>query len=228
MRDEDESRDPMQDRDDLHNEPFDESEAQSKREGWRSLFGDRKTIFIDASDTEESDEAEDGLEDVDLLKVALSELAELYDRDVRRQAEWDNYRKRTNAERIVERQRASSNLIERLLPVIDDLERAEQHSEGANAESMAEGLRAVLTKFTDVLAYEGLETINPEGEAFDINLHQAVARVEEATVYDETVISVFQKGYSIAGRVLRPAMVAVSSGGPKRVPDPDNNDTGDE
>ena len=161
----------------------------------------------------------------DPLAVALAELAQLADRYVRLQAEWDNYRKRTEVERSLERRRASAQLVERLLPVVDDLERAEQHLDGASTDVMLDGIRAVTTKFIDVLSYEGLEAIDPLGEAFDINLHQAIARIEDASVFDETVMQVYQKGYTLAGRVLRTAMVVVSSGGPHREPEPETDDS---
>lgn len=150
------------------------------------------------------------------LANAQREQAEAQDRFLRLQAEWDNYRKRTASERLDERQRASAQLIERLLPIIDDLERAVEHSTTSSIAAMAEGLAAVLSKLNDVLAYEGLVVIDPAGEPFDLNLHQAVARIEDPKQFDETVSQVYQKGYLMAGRVLRTAMVAVTSGGPLR------------
>ena len=150
------------------------------------------------------------------LAAAQREQAEAQDRFLRLQAEWDNYRKRTANERLDERQRASAQLIERLLPIIDDLERAVEHSTSSSIAAMAEGLAAVLSKLNDVLAYEGLVVIDPAGEPFDLNLHQAVARIEDPKQFDETVSQVYQKGYLMAGRVLRTAMVAVTSGGPVR------------
>ena len=152
----------------------------------------------------------------DLLEAALTELAAVQDRFTRLQAEWDNYRKRTAEERNKERQIAAAHLIERLLPVLDDLERALEHTESSSVEALADGLQAVLAKLKDTLAYEGLEELDPQGQAFDMNLHQAVARVEDSSLPDETVTQVFQKGYKLKDRILRNAMVVVSTGGPLR------------
>ncbi|MCL2136581.1 MAG: nucleotide exchange factor GrpE [Coriobacteriia bacterium] len=171
-------------------------------------------------DKEAADGTEDGLlddiEQAGLLDIALSELAQVQERYMRLQAEWDNYRKRTAKERDEERERAAAHLVERLLPIIDDLERAVEFSENASTDSLAEGVKAVLAKLSDLLAYEGLQVVDPVGEAFDLNLHQAIARVDDDSVADETVVQVYQKGYIMGGRVLRNAVVVVAAGGPQR------------
>ena len=75
---------------------------------------------------------------------------------------------------------------------------------------------AVRSKLLSVFDGEGVEAIDPKGEAFDCNIHQAVGRVEDASQYDETVNDVYQKGYRMGGKVLRPAMVTVTYGGETR------------
>ncbi|MDR3036963.1 MAG: nucleotide exchange factor GrpE [Coriobacteriales bacterium] len=152
----------------------------------------------------------------DELAQALAEADELRDRYVRLQAEWDNFRKRTAAERAEERVRAAERLVERLLPIVDDLERAIEHSDTANEASLKEGIAAVYSKLSEVLGREGVKTIDPVGAVFDANLHQAVGKVDDDSVPDETVTQVYQKGYEMGARVLRPAMVVVSQGGPKQ------------
>ena len=152
----------------------------------------------------------------DPLSSALEELALSQDRLARLQAEWDNFRKRTAAERSLERQTAAAKLVEKLLPVIDDLERATEHTDGSSVEALAEGLGAVLSKLRDILESEGLQAIDPEGQPFDMNLHQAVMREEDPTIEEETVTKVLQKGYRMRDKILRTAMVAVSTGGPVR------------
>lgn len=159
---------------------------------------------------------EEVAEELSELDVVQAEADELRDRFVRLQAEWDNFRKRTAAERAQERIRAAEKLVEKLLPIVDDLERALEHSDTASEESLKEGILAVYNKLADVLAREGVKTIDPLGAAFDANLHQAVGKAEDASVPDETVTQVFQKGYEMGDRVLRSAMVVVSQGGPKR------------
>jgi len=162
-------------------------------------------------------------EEPDPLAAAQAETAEIRDRFIRLQAEWDNYRKRTAAEREQERRRAAEGVMERLLPIIDDLERAIEHSDTSNAESLKGGIVAVYNKLNDALAKEGLKALNPTGEPFDALKHQAVGKQNDASVFDETVVQVLQKGYEIGGRVLRTAMVVVSEGGPKHV---DKQDSG--
>ncbi|MDR3053122.1 MAG: nucleotide exchange factor GrpE [Coriobacteriales bacterium] len=155
------------------------------------------------------------VEELDDLGKAQAEANELRDKFVRLQAEWDNFRKRTAAERTQERARATERLVEKLLPIVDDLERAIEHSDTANETSLKEGIAAVYNKLEDVLTREGLKAIDPKGAIFDANLHQAVGKEEDATVPDETVTQVYQKGYELGDRILRPAMVVVSTGGPR-------------
>ena len=150
------------------------------------------------------------LEDLDELAKALAEATELKDRYLRLKAEWDNYRKRTEAERSDERSRATQRLVEKLLPILDDLERAIEHSDTTQAETMQYGITQVYSKMQDVLASEGVQTIDPKGEPFDANCHCAISKVEDKKVPEETVLEVFQKGYAMGGRVLRPASVVIS------------------
>jgi len=145
------------------------------------------------------------------------QLTEAQDKFLRLQAEWDNYRKRTAAERLAERERATEKLIEKLLPVVDDLSRAIDHAEVSTKESFVEGIQAVAAKLSAVLDREGVEPIDPMGKPYDAALHQAVGTVENPDVPCDTVVQVYQKGYCMGGRVVRPAMVAVSSGGPSRI-----------
>jgi molecular chaperone GrpE len=174
--------------------------------------------FEDALDDLEAagDELVGELAELDDAGQARAEAEELRDKYIRLQAEWDNFRKRTAAEREQERKRAAEHLVERLLPIVDDLERACEHADSASAESLVEGISAVHNKLLDALGKEGVKVLNPVGEAFDANLHQAVGKVDDANLPDETVTEVYQKGYQMGDRVLRNAMVIVSTGGPSR------------
>ncbi|MDR2105974.1 MAG: nucleotide exchange factor GrpE [Coriobacteriales bacterium] len=178
------------------------------------------TTAVDAAlgDLGQAEEAlvEELEEELDPLSQARAEADEFRDRFVRLQAEWDNFRRRTASERTQERIRAAEGLVERLLPIVDDLERAIEHSDTANEASLKEGIAAVYNKLVEVLEREGVKVIDPTGEAFDANLHQAVGKAEDASVPDETVVQLYQKGYQMGDRVLRSAMVVVSQGGPKR------------
>ena len=166
-------------------------------------------------DAEKLDAAEEG------QKKAEDAAKEAQDKYLRLQAEWQNFRKRTEQEREKERARANERLVEKLLPVLDDMERAIEHAkntagEDANLAQFADGIQAVHTKMLGVLGGEGVEVIDPAGEPFDPLTHQAVGREENADVYEDTVSQVYQKGYRMGGKVIRSAMVTVTYGGKKR------------
>jgi molecular chaperone GrpE len=149
------------------------------------------------------------------LEAARAEAAELRDRVLRGQAEFDNFRKRSAREREDERKRASERLVIDLLPAIDNLERAIEHG-AAEGESghLLTGVEAVHAQIVAILGKVGVEVIDPVGEPFDPMTQQAVSQQEDAGVPEGAVAAVFQKGYSMGGRVVRPAMVVVSTGGP--------------
>ena len=159
-------------------------------------------------------------------KAAEDKAADAVSRHARLQADWENYRRRTAAERLEERERATEKLVTALLPVVDDMERALDHARtlelSDDFKQFVDGVDAVRSKLLGVFEHEGAEAIDPKGEAFDPNIHQAVGRVEDASQYDETVNDVYQKGYRMGGKVLRPAMVTVTYGGEKRpAPEPE-------
>lgn len=150
------------------------------------------------------------------LARAQAETADWKDRYLRLHAEWDTYRRRTNEQRQQERARATENLVESLLPVLDDFERTIDYAEKNGTDQLLAGVQAVHNKLMDVLAKDGVELLAPVNEPFDALEAQAVGTVEDESIPDETVVEVYQKGYKMAGKVLRPAMVTVSVGGPKR------------
>ena len=163
----------------------------------------------------------------DKIEAAKQQAAEANDRFLRLQADWDNYRRRTAQERLDERQRATEKLVVDLLPVIDDLERAIEHADNLTdpaAKQFVEGVSAVCNKLVNVLNKEGVEVVNPVGEAFDPLSHQAVSQIEDTEAYDETVAQVYQKGYRMGGKDIRTAMVVVTHGGPKRPAEPETAD----
>lgn len=161
-------------------------------------------------------EAEAVIAEAEKLAKAEAEAAAMRDKYLRLQAEWDNYRKRTAEEAADARIRATEKLMEDVLPVLDDFERALAHAETNGEQGLLDGVKAISTKLGQVFEKHGLEAIDPAGKAFDALEHQAVATVPDETVPDETVAQVYQKGYRLGKKVLRPAMVTISSGGPKR------------
>lgn len=137
------------------------------------------------------------------------------------QAEFENYRKRQERDLADMRGRAGERIITELIPVLDDLDRAIEHTiasaaSGGELEHLLAGVEMVRTRILGVFAKEGVEVIDPFGAAFDPNLHHAVGQREDAEIPEHTVVEVYQKGYLMGGRVVRPAMVMVSAGGPER------------
>ncbi len=156
----------------------------------------------------------------DAQKEAETKASEAADRATRLQADWENFRRRTAAERLAEQARATEKLVSALLPVVDDIERAIDHARtqelADDFKQFVDGVDAVHAKLMGVFEHEGVEVIDPKGEAFNPLEHQAVGRVEDTEAYDETVHDVYQKGYRMGDRILRSAMVTVTYGGAKR------------
>jgi molecular chaperone GrpE len=148
------------------------------------------------------------------LETVRAEAAEMKATAQRLQAEFENFRKRMAREREDERNRASERVVEELLPAIDNLERAIDHTTaGGDLKHLLGGVEAVHTQILGVLAKEGATPIDPFGQPFDPMKHHAVAQKEDPEVPDGTVVEVYQKGYEMHGRVVRSAMVVVSTGG---------------
>ncbi len=116
-------------------------------------------------------------------------------------AEYDNFRKRSQKERDSTYQDAQISTIALFLPVLDNLERA------ASAAEADEGVRMILKQFQDLLKKCGVEECGKEGEAFDPNFHNAVLHQEGEGTGEPVIVQVLQKGYTLNGRLIRPAMV---------------------
>ncbi len=150
--------------------------------------------------------------DVPASEALQQELAEARDAVLRTQAEMQNLRRRV--ERDVENAHkfALERFVGDLLPVVDNLERALAAFDAANDEHTAliEGVELTLKSFLDVLKRFQVEPVDPKGEAFNPELHQAVSTVPNPDMAPNTVMDVFQKGYQLNGRLVRPAMVVVA------------------
>ncbi|MCH4221574.1 MAG: nucleotide exchange factor GrpE [Eggerthellaceae bacterium] len=164
----------------------------------------------------------------DLLKKTREQADEWQNRFLRLHAEWDTYRRRTEEQRAEERVRASEKLVSDLVPVLDDFERSINYAVKNGEGDLLDGVQAVHTKLVDVLTRSGVEVIDPKGQAFDALESQAVGTVDDATQPDETVNDVYQKGYRMGKKIIRPAMVTVTSGGPKRVKVEDDDTESDD
>jgi molecular chaperone GrpE len=153
-------------------------------------------------------EAEAQGEEVDELDAVTRERDEYLDRLQRLKAEFDNYRKRAARDQESLVARAHERLVEKLLPVLDDLERALEAAEQHEEAKLEEGVRLVHRELAATLGKEGLVEIDTGG-AFDPHVHEALlAQPSEAD--EGTVIGVVQKGYLLGDRVLRPARVVVA------------------
>jgi len=141
----------------------------------------------------------------------LSEKRELTDTLVRRQADFENYRKRIERERQTEHHRGIEALIESLLPVMDGFERALAAHADPGYENYRKGFELIYRQLENILSKKGLELIDAEGKPFDPHLHHAVERIESTDYPDGTVVGVMQNGYMFHGKVLRPAMVRVTA-----------------
>jgi molecular chaperone GrpE len=136
-----------------------------------------------------------------------AENSELQDRFLRAQAEFQNFRKRVDKDRLELSEYASMEACRTLLPIIDDFERALE-TETAD-KKYAHGLELIRQRLFDALKKLGLEPMVVVGEPFDPHVHHAVEMVETEDAPDHTVLAEFQRGYNFKGRLLRPAMVKV-------------------
>ena len=138
----------------------------------------------------------------------------LQDRLLRRQAEFDNYKKRVERERSEHIQSATVELIRELLGVLDSFDLAIRNaaSQGSAGEDMLRGLDLVYKQLLDTLGRFGLKVIEAKGQPFDPNFHQAISTVPSDDVPENTVVEEFRRGYTLNGKLLRAAMVAVSAG----------------
>jgi molecular chaperone GrpE len=149
--------------------------------------------------------------DADVNKLA-GDLEELRQMLVRRQADFDNYRKRIEKERTEDGKRATSRVIEALIPILDGFEQALAAHKEPSYEAYRKGFELIYKQMMENLGKLGLERLDPAGGKFDPHFHQAVDRAESNEAEDGTVLQVFQPGYVFHGRVLRPALVRVAVG----------------
>lgn len=143
--------------------------------------------------------------EVDKLKA---ELAEKDDRILRQQAEFQNFRRRTQKEKEELGNIIKQDVLKSLLPIIDNFERA-LAAESADAESLKKGVQMVYDQMMQGLKDKGLKVIETEGQKFDPNFHQAVMRVQNPDIEDDTIAAELQRGYMVGETVIRPSMVQV-------------------
>jgi molecular chaperone GrpE len=155
--------------------------------------------------------------DLDLsseVELLSKQLIEAKDESLRNQAEMQNIIRRSERDVQNAHKYSLDKFVAELLPVVDNLERALESIDQDKSElkSLAEGVELTLKSFQDLLERQKVVSVNPKGEIFNPDLHQAMSILEEPSVAPNTVIDVFQKGYTLNGRLVRPAMVVVAKG----------------
>ena len=169
-----------------------------------------KTPVSRGDDNPESNIEMDSLRtDAGVAKLA-ADLEDLRQTLLRRQADFDNYKKRIERERTEDSKRTTARLIEALIPTIDGFEQALAAHREAEYEVYRRGFELIYKQLLEQISKLGAERIDPTGKPFDPHSHQAMDRTETAEHADGTVLQVFQPGYVFHGRVLRPAMVRVA------------------
>jgi molecular chaperone GrpE len=168
----------------------------------------------DAAVSSSTDHQRDGEEKGDAgdeVATLKADFAELTDKHLRLAAEFNNFRRRSEQERLNAWARAQADVIAKFLDVLDDLNRVAQLDlSNATVDAIMEGVDLVERKFVRMLEDAGVEVLDPEGERFDPERMEAMMRVPaESEEQDDAVAQVFQKGYSLKGTLVRPARVAV-------------------
>jgi len=145
------------------------------------------------------------------LEKTTKEAAENYDKYLRAAAELENYRKRAARDKADAINFGNETLMRDLLPIIDSLERALEHTSSSNDfDSFVEGLKLIYDKLLRTLEKNGVERIDAAGKDFDPNFHEAVLQVESVELDDNKVVETYENGYLLNGRLLRPVKVSVS------------------
>ncbi|PBB06843.1 nucleotide exchange factor GrpE [Salimicrobium humidisoli] len=174
---------------------------------------DTNTVMNESEGTEENPEdivSEYTEEQTELEKVE-QERDEIQERMLRVQADFDNFRRRTQKEKEMDRKYRSQSLTEELIPVLDNFERALQTEvKEESAQGFVDGMKMVYNQLWSALEKEGVEVISAQGETFDPHVHQAMMQVEEEGYESNVVVDVLQTGYKLNDRVIRPAMVKVN------------------
>lgn len=173
-----------------------------------SEIGGVNTGADSSPDTNPAD-ADHGSADAEVGKLA-KDLEDLRQTLLRRQADFDNYRKRVEKERSEDSRRSTARVIESLIPVVDSFDQALASHREPEYANYRKGFELIHKQLIDNIVKLGAERVDPMGLTFDPHLHQAMDRTETTENDEGTILQVFQPGYVFHGRVLRPAMVRVA------------------
>jgi len=145
------------------------------------------------------------------IQILENEVEELKDKVLRKAAEFENYKRRTENDQLNLLTYGAESFISKLLPIIDDFERSMKHLESANdIDSLQEGMSLIYNKFTKILDEQGVKKMDSKGKPFDVNYHEAVLQQKDDNVPPHTVIDELESGYLYKDKVIRHAKVIVS------------------
>lgn len=188
------------------------TQAEQKNNKWQS-FQQEQSV----TDDNEVEKSTDSLEHPtyeeleERLTLEERKAQDNWDKFLRAQAELDNIRRRAEKDVSNAYKYAQDKLLNALLPVVDSLERAVESCQGNEAHKViAEGVELTLKLLLDTLEKQGVKQLNPKGEVFDPNFHEAISMQETQEVDSGCVLNVIQKGYKLHDRVLRPALIVVA------------------
>jgi molecular chaperone GrpE len=192
-----------------------------QKKGWKVMGNDPKknaennaenggaNMSADSSSDANQPDVEYPTADAEVGKLA-KDLEDLRQTLLRRQADFDNYRKRVEKERSEDSRRSTARVIEALIPVVDSFDQALASHREPEYANYRKGFELIHKQLIDNIAKLGAERVDPLGMTFDPHLHQAMDRTETTDKDEGTILQVFQPGYLFHGRVLRPAMVRVA------------------
>lgn len=187
-------------------------EEQTQSEIEDALEDDQVTVSSASEEMNDSEALTSVSELQKQVEILKDELEKAQEQSLRAAAEMQNIRRRTDSELEKAHKFGNEKFVNDMLPVADNLERAVQSAsvDGVEMASVVEGIELTLKTLADALGRHKVEAVNPEGEPFDPQVHQAMTMIENPDVEPNTVMDVFQKGYTLNGRLVRPAMVVVA------------------
>jgi molecular chaperone GrpE len=203
----------MVDEDDSYDD-YEEGSRKNKGNG-----KDEEDIHIEVLDPEggalperlDSSESTEQLQELEKqLEELRNEKADIYDKFLRKAADFDNYRKRTEKERREQQQYALMGFLSELIHILDNFERAFEHSDEQSSPEYQKGVELIYRQLRDLMEKKGLRPMHSEGKPFDPNIHEAISREQREDLPENTVLEELQKGYFFRDKLLRPALVKVS------------------
>ena len=174
---------------------------------------------VENTEVKEENNAEETVETVEenkeptmeeKLEEAQKQAKYNLDKYIRQLAEFENFRKRSNSEKTAMYSNGVRDTVEKLLPVIDNFERAVEAADDKE-DPMYKGVEMILKQFMEILENLGVKEIPSKGEPFDPNVHSAVMHIDDESCDENVVVEVFQKGYTLGDKVIRPSMVKVAN-----------------